>query len=178
MIQKITRIILLLTFSLPLAPTVIAADYSHSLDIGKLNFSWTIEKNNLAAKISAPTTGWVAVGFNPTRKMKDANIIIGSVKNGKVEILDEFGFGATQHKSDDNIGGAVNVTIVGGREENGVTTLEFIIPINSGDDKDTAIDPAADTVVIVAHGGDSDSYRGKHVFRDTVKINLASGEKK
>ncbi len=163
---------------LSLSVTGFASDYQHSLDIEKMNFSWSVNGDQLAVKISAPTTGWVAVGFNPTDKMKDADIVIGYVKKGKVTIEDDFGMGATLHKSDNKIGGKENVTVVGGSEENGTTTLEFTMPLNSGDDKDTVIDPAADTVVIVAYGGERDSFRMKHEFRDTLTVNLGSGQKK
>lgn len=160
------------------APAVFAADYQHSLKVDKMTFDWSINDDQLAVKLSAPTKGWVAVGFNPSKKMKDADIIIGYVKNGKVKILDEFGSAATQHKSDKKIGGAENVTVVGGSEANNTTTIEFSIPLNSGDDKDTVIDPNADTIVILGYGSERDSFKVKHKFRDTITVNLGSGAQK
>ncbi|WP_163340668.1 DOMON domain-containing protein [Desulfopila sp. IMCC35008] len=170
--------VLTLLVSLSLVSTAWSVDYQHSLDIEKMNFSWSVNGDKLDVKLSAPTTGWVAVGFNPSKKMKDADIIIGYVKKGKVTIKDEFGSAPTQHKSDEKIGGTSNVTVVGGSEENGVTTIEFSIPLNSGDTKDSVIDPAADTVIIVGYGTERDSFKVKHVFRDTLTVNLASGQKK
>lgn len=160
------------------APTIFAAEYQHSLNIGKMTFDWSVNGDQLAVKLSAPTKGWVAIGFNPSKKMKDANIIIGYVKKGKVKILDEFGTAATQHKSDKKIGGTNSVTVIGGSEEGNTTTIEFSIPLDSGDAKDTAIDPNADIVAIFAYGPDRDSFRVKHKFRDTITVNLNSGEKK
>ncbi|MCD6121274.1 MAG: hypothetical protein J7K04_05515 [Spirochaetales bacterium] len=41
----------------------------------KITLKWKIEEKNLHIIIlSAETEGWLAVGFNPTKKMKDANI--------------------------------------------------------------------------------------------------------
>ncbi len=168
-----------LLFSLLLISTpAISAEYQHSLDIETMNFSWSVDSDKLAVKLSAKTDSWVAIGFNPTNKMKNADIIIGYVKKGKVTIKDEFGVTATTHKSDEKIGGTDNVTVIGGSEEGGVTTIEFSIPLNSGDEKDTVIDPNADTVVIFAHSKDRDSFRIKHSFVATETINLGSGEKK
>lgn len=180
MLKKIITPAALVVFiiSLFLASPLLAASYTHSLDIQKMNFSWNVNGDKLEVKLSAPTTGWVAIGFNPTSKMKGADIVIGYVKDGKVKIKDEYGTAATQHKSDTKVGGSDNVTVIGGSEENGVTTIEFAIPLNSGDDKDTVIDPAADTVVIVAYGSERDSFKVKHKFRDTLTVNLASGTKK
>lgn len=155
-----------------------SVEYQHSLTVEKMTFDWSVAGDQLAVKLSAPTTGWVAVGFNPSSKMKDANIIIGYVKDGKVKIEDDFGMAATQHKMDDKIGGTDNVTVVGGTEEGKTTTIEFSIPLNSGDEKDGVIDPAADTTVILGYGGDRDSFKMKHAFRDTIVVNLSTGAKK
>ena len=155
--------------------TALAADYQHSAKTAKMTFDWSINGDQLAVKLSAPTKGWVAIGFNPTKKMKDANIIIGYVKKGKVKILDEFGSAATQHKSDKKIGGTENVTVVGGSEDGNTTTIEFSIPLNSGDGKDTVIDPQTDTTIILAYGPERDSFKVKHKFSDTITVNLATG---
>jgi hypothetical protein len=155
-----------------------STEYQHSLTVEKMTFDWSIAGDQLAVKLSAPTTSWVAVGFNPSNKMKDANIIIGYVKNGKVKIVDHFGTAATQHKEDDKIGGSENLTVVGGSEEGEVTTIEFSIPLNSGDEKDGAIDPAADTNLIFAYGEGRDSFRVKHKFNQSVVVNLSTGATK
>lgn len=155
-----------------------STEYQHSITAEKMTFDWSVVGDQLAVKLSAQTTSWVAVGFNPSKKMKDANIIIGYVKKGKVKILDDHGTAATQHKSDKKIGGADNVTVVGGTEEGDVTTIEFTIPLNSGDAKDGVIDPNADTTVILGYGQGRDSFKVKHKFRDTIVVNLSTGATK
>ncbi len=178
--QMNSIILALLPFALlfTLAGNAYSADYQHSIDVDKMKFSWSIDGDKLAASVSGPTTSWVAVGFNPTNTMKNADIIIGYVKKGKVTIKDEFGTSGSQHKSDKKIGGESNVTVVGGSEENGVTTIEFTIPLNSGDVKDTTIVPDGDTVLIFAYGKGRDSFRVKHQFRTTLTVNLSTGEVK
>ncbi len=159
----------------------IASEYQHTLTEGDMTFSWSINGDKLAALVSAPTTGWVSVGFNPTDKMKDANIIIGKVtKKGdqaKVTITDEYGIAAVAHKKDKKIGGASDVEVVSGTEEGDVTTIEFIIPLNSGDEKDSVLDPAGDTMVILAYAA-KDSFRLKHKKAYTLTVNLGSGATK
>lgn len=155
-----------------------AAGYKHSLTVDKMTFDWSVEGANLLVKISAPTKGWVGIGFNPTDEMKDANIILGYVKNGKVEIEDDFGTQPTVHLADTMKGGKSDVTVLGGTETGDTTTLEFSIPLNSGEPTDPAIDPEADTVVILAHGPNIDSFRMKHQFSAKITVNLESGAKK
>jgi hypothetical protein len=164
--------------SLLLSGNLHAADYQHSLTVDKMTFDWSVAGENLAVKLSAPTTGLVGIGFHPTDMMKDANIIIGFVKDGKVEISDDFGIQATQHTPDTKRDGQDNVTVVGGSETATTTTLEFTIPLKSGDANDGVIDPKADTVVLLAYGPDRDSTKLKHQFAKTITVNLGSGVKK
>ncbi len=156
----------------------LAADYDHTIEAKKMTFSWTIDGDNLAGKMTAETDGWVGVGFNPTKKMQDANYVLGYVKDGEVKVVDEFGTTATGHKNDTKIGGTENVTVVGGSEEGGITTIEFIIPLNSGDEKDGKIEIDGDTVVLLAYGAGRDSFKSKHKYRTSLTVNLSSGEVK
>lgn len=156
---------------------VVAATYDHELTEKDMTFAWKVDGENLAVKISAKTEGWVGIGFNPSKAMKDSNIIIGYVKKGEVKILDEFGDKENAHSPDKKLGGTEDVTVVGGTEENGVTTLEFVIPLKTEDKHDTTIDPGGDTTVLLAYGGGRDSFRAKHRYRGTIVVNLTTGTK-
>ena len=46
-----------------------------------IELQWRTDDEYLYINVSAPTTGWVAVGFDPTNQMANANIIIGYVDN-------------------------------------------------------------------------------------------------
>lgn len=152
-----------------------AADYDHTVEAKNMTFSWKIDEDKLAGKMTAETDGWVGVGFNPTKKMQDANYVIGYVKDGEVKIADEFGSTSTGHKTDTELGGTEDVTVVGGTEEGGVTTIEFIIPLESSDKNDAKIDVNGDTVVLLAYGAGRDSFKNKHKYRTTMTINLSTG---
>ena len=157
-------------------PFLDAADYAHEVNAKKMSFAWTVNGDKLDVKLSADTTGWVAVGFNPADAMKGANYILGFVKDGKVTLSDDFGDSPTGHKPDDKLGGTEDVTLVGGSEENGATTIEFSIPLASRDANDGSnIDVNGETVVLLAYGPDRDSFKIKHKFRTAMKVNLATG---
>lgn len=152
-----------------------AADYDHSIDMKKLRFSWSVKGDSLQIQLVGKTKGWVAVGFNATSQMKNANIIIGYVKKGKVKISDDYGTTRTKHKSDKKLKGKKNLKKVSGNESGGVTTLNFTIPLNSGDKYDGVINPDKDTRVIFATGK-RDSFRLGHNFQATLDVNLGSGK--
>lgn len=52
---------------------------------------WQVTGDQITVQMNAPTTGWVAVGFDPASMMAEANMIIGYVENGTLTIADDSG---------------------------------------------------------------------------------------
>ncbi len=139
----------------------------------EFTFAWRVSGDNLDVRMSAPTTGWVSVGFDPTRAMRDADMKFGFVSNGSAEMADHFGTSAIQHDFDTEIGGSRDLRNVSGTEADGRTTLSFTMPLDSGDEYDAALASGQEHVIIYAHGGDGvDDYSTKHVARGGFKIQL------
>lgn len=156
--------------------TCLAADpLDHKITVENITFQWTVVDDHIKISLSAKTEGWVAVGFNPSRAMKDANLILGYVKEEKATITDHFGVTKHQHKSDEKLGGKNNITDISGTEEKGITTINFTIPLDSGDDNDPVISTDAETTVLLAYSTGRDSFRTRHKFRTSLKVNLKTG---
>lgn len=152
---------------------VIKTDLFSEITEKKITLKWKVEGELLRVIISAPTTGWVSVGFAPEREMKGANIIIGYVKNGTAFLRDDYGDGNENHQSDATLGGSDNVSSQGGNEVNGVTEVSFAIPLNSGDRYDRKLIPGNSYKVILAYGPDgSDNFDEKHRRRVRTKIEV------
>jgi len=152
-----------------------AAPFQHQLTTDGITFEWSIEKKDITIQLSAETDGWVAIGFNPSEKMKDANFILGYVKRGKTVVADHFGITAHQHKSDKKLGGKENITNIEGHEKDGITTISFSIPLDSGDETDQVLSMDGETTVLLAYGSGRDSFRTRHKFRTALKVNLNTG---
>lgn len=177
MLNKNLMTVLLVVFVLAAAP-LYAETYDHEVTARGMSFSWTVDGDTLKGKMSAKTRGWVAVGFNPSNKMKDANIVIGYVEDGAGTIADHFGDKVTGHSEDSELGGTSDVTLVGASEENGTTTIEFTMPMASGDEYDGSLTADGDTVLLLAYGPNRDSFRPRHSYRGTKTVNLATGAEK
>ena len=139
----------------------------------RITLRWKVDGERLRVILSAPTTGWVSVGFAPEREMKGANIIIGYVKADKVFIRDDFGDGNESHQSDTALGGTDNVSSPGGSEINGVTEISFVVPLDSEDPYDAKLAPGDSCRVILAYGPDgSDNFEEKHRKRTRAEITI------
>ncbi len=134
-------------------------------------FVYGIDGENLKASLSFKTSGWVSVGFNPSKAMKDANIIIGYAHPENPLISDHFGSGTYKHQADTLIGGKDNIISGSCTEKDGVTTLSFTIPLDSGDRRDTVLKKESKVKVIFAAGKDKD-LKKKHVKRARTEIVL------
>lgn len=132
-----------------------------------IKLQWKVEGSNLDVILSAPTTGWVAVGFDPSNRMQGANIILGKVDNGIPEVRDDFGSAPTDHTDDDS----QDATINGGAEVDGITTIRFSIPLDSEDSNDKPLVEGESYKVILSYGS-NDDFDQKHSTRTSVTITL------
>ena len=122
----------------------------------------TTYNNEIDVKLSAQTTGWLSVGFGGTNTGHNgANIIIGYVSNGTLQIRDHYGINAENHSSDTSLGGTDNIIQSSGTESGGVTTINFRIPLNSGDQYDKVLTVGGSMHIILAKGS-ADNFTSMH----------------
>jgi hypothetical protein len=148
-------------------------EYAHNQAFGQVTLHWSNDAEFLYMAMEARTTGWIAVGLAPVRRMQGANFLFGYVKDGETSLWDAYGqeeTGAT-HPPDEQIGGTNDIVAYAGSEIDGVTLIEFQIPLDSGDAYDQPLAPGSQVPVIAAIGrtDDFDSY---HTFRGGGTITL------
>ena len=136
-----------------------------------ITFRWKVDGALLRVNVVAPTRGWVGVGFAPSVRMQDANIIIGYVVGDRAYISDEYGNGPTTHQPDVYANGTNNIVGAAGREYDGNTELSFAIPLNSGDMRDRPIVPGRNCTVMLGYGPDTaDEFTTRHATRTTICV--------
>ncbi|MBN2379414.1 PKD domain-containing protein [candidate division WOR-3 bacterium] len=141
--------------------------------VGDFIFKWRTTEEVIDVILSAPTTGWVAVGFDPTTAMQNANFMIGYVDGQDAMISDEFGDGTFTHKPDTILGGKDDVSNASGSEADGTTQISFTIPLDSGDENDRPLTPGQTYKIIFAYGpAGSDNFTAKHSVKNSRNIEL------
>ncbi|MCF7793298.1 MAG: hypothetical protein K9N09_05920 [Candidatus Cloacimonetes bacterium] len=136
-------------------------------------FKWKVVGDSLRCMLLAPTTGWLAVGFDPTDDMQNANFIIGYVNNGTTYVRDDFGVSETMHSADVGLGGENHVTRVFGHEESGISEIRFTIPLNSGDQYDRILIPGQTYEIIFAYGfNGADDFNSMHDEEEDTDIQI------
>lgn len=151
---------------------ILEADYS-SLEHQGYSLQWRVNGDMLDVVLSYETTGWISVGFDPSRMMQDANIIIGYVTDGTATVSDQYGTGQTAHQPDTEIGGADSLVNASGVEEKGYTEISFSMPLDSGEDSDRPLEPGSTYTVLLGHGPDgADDFTTYHAGRTSVEIEI------
>ena len=171
-----TLITAVLMIFIPLAGS--AMEYQHKIEVKDMAFSWSVEDEKLCVELSAKTTGWVGIGFDPEKAMQGANIIIGAVKGEKFKVEDHYGDRKRNHSNDKKLGGTNDVMDAAGFEEDGVTTISFAIPLKTEDKWDKDIVTDQPIKIMLAYGAGKDSFKTRHPYRTVLEVNLSTGENK
>lgn len=144
-----------------------------------IQFSWYNDSSYLWCGVRVSVKGWVAVGFDPEKYMEGANFVLGYVSKGSTLVRDDYGTGMFSHKPDmqlkskkaDTVNGQNNVLEYKGTQTDGWTTLEFKIPLNSGDKYDKTLKVKKEYIVLIS-ASDKDDFGVKHNVKAIGNINL------
>lgn len=138
---------------------------------GDYEIRWRTDGESIYIGIRARTAGWIAVGFYPTARMKDVDMVIGYVTDGRAVISDQFSTGDFgPHQADTVLGGKENISLGGGREEGGFTVIEFKRLVNTGDNFDASL--AHGSIPIIWSYGADDNTSIHHLNRGYGEIIL------
>lgn len=148
-----------------------AGEYSNSRKFGDYTLYWRSDEENIYFGMAAKTDGWVAIGIQPGSRMKDADMIFGFVKDGEVEIQDQYSTGDFgPHSLDTELGGSDDIVAFGGIEDDEFTTIEFSRKMNTGDTYDNPVSPGVNK--IIWSYSSSDSLSARHSTRGYGEIEL------
>ncbi len=137
---------------------------------------WEHDGTNIYIGMETPGTGWVGIGLGPQGVgMDGCNMIVGYVDDtGSLLLLDEIGVG-WEHQEDTTLGGTDDILAKAGSESNGKTIIEFIFPLNSGDELDHSFEVGGTYGFFLGYQASVDDFISYHTKRSkTIDIYLIS----
>ncbi|WP_255453208.1 DOMON domain-containing protein [Thermococcus sp. GR6] len=150
-------------------------EYAHKLYLagGKLVIYWRNDDTYLYMALMGQTTGWIAIGFEPSSAMKDADMVFGWVQDDQTVVIDAYSTGTYgPHPPDEKLGGNSDIVEYAGSEENGYTVIEFRRKLNTGDQYDKVFMPGQKIKFIFAMA-DADDFTTKHnIARGSGELTL------
>jgi len=140
--------------------------------ITSIAVSWVHDDVNISVGLVSPGTGWAGIGFGPEGVLMDgSNIVIGYVLGAATVISDEFGVGLN-HIADIGLGGRDDILERAGSEASGKTTLEFRIPMDSGDAYDIALRTGKTFSLLLAYHDTADDLITLHTSASVESLVL------
>ncbi len=123
------------------------------------------EQENLNMRLESPSAGWIAVGFEPSTRMADAQIIIGGFEEDDVLAVEEhIGTGATSHEQIEES----YIDEYAGERDDEYTVIEFVIPL--GEETRYDLTAGEEYEVILAYHDESDNFVQRHTQRTSENI--------
>lgn len=132
---------------------------------------WRIENENLRVKVSAPSLGWVAVGFNTKPDLVGTNLIMGAVEEGFYRVDDRYIVTAGDHRAMQSLGVNDKILFRSGFETGNKTTIEFVIPRQAEDPYHIHLTAGSMYHLLLAYSMEDD-FEHHSIMRTTIKINL------
>jgi hypothetical protein len=158
---------------------VIGADeYPHSLTAanGDMEIHWMVDGDTVQFGLRARTTGWIAIGLEPTQAMKDADMYFGWYAGGTVHVEDAYATGIFgPHPRDIDQGGTFDITDYDVVQDGEWSTFEFRRLLDTGDGKDHKV-PASGKLDLIWANGVNDDWNQQHQRRGSATIDTGTGE--
>jgi hypothetical protein len=154
-----------------LEPTTTSDGYK-MVETIEMTAQWKVVDDQLEIILTSPTDGWLAIGFDPSSVMQDADIYIGYIDDeGNVTVRDDYGTWFTSHEADTSLGGSNHATVLGGSESDEGSRIRFRIPLESGDQYDNPLEEGNEHVMMLAYGTNDDiGKRHKNRVSFTVEL--------
>ncbi|WP_422079443.1 DOMON domain-containing protein [Ulvibacterium sp.] len=124
--------------------------------VSGISFTYTITGTNLECTLTAPTHGWVGVGFNEKNSIVGSDLLLFHVVDGKTASTDMYVKGFGNPVRDSRLGGRNSIHILEGKEKNHSTTIHFSVPLNSGDPNDFIHEVGKEFWLILAYSVEDD----------------------
>ena len=108
------------------------ARFERRIERNQTAFAWSHQGNRLFGDLSAPTKGWLAVGFNDEPILKGTRFLIGVVEGGMVRAEMHIA-NPPHHEPIQPLRGRSDIRHLKGQCESGRSRLAFSLPHQSTD---------------------------------------------
>jgi len=139
----------------------------------EMKVQWYHQNNRVFFEMSAPTKGWVTIGFNDQNKLKNAYLIMGRLvtPQANAEVVEHFTSAPGNYRSIESLGKVPAIQHVYGEQKNGRTILKFSLPVIPKSKYQQALSPGRNCVLILAYSTHTD-FQHHSIMRTSLNITL------
>lgn len=136
-----------------------------------MEINWHHKGPNIHISMSAPTEGWVAIGFNPSPGIKGTYLLMGHIEEGKPDVVEHYTLSPGNYRTLESLECSPRVKNIRGSEKEGTSLLSFTIPtrVNSAYHQD--LSEGNEYNLIIAYSREDD-FQHHSMMRTSVRVEL------
>lgn len=142
-----------------------------SLEVNGMKVKWVIKDKHIQFELSAPTKGWLAIGFNETEALPNTYLVMACVVHGKVMVVEHKTLAPGNYQPITALGGQASVVLLGGKEQDNATTVQFSIPQQVADGFHKRLLPGSKWHLLMAYSREDD-FKHHSMMRSNIAITL------
>ncbi|RQD80162.1 MAG: hypothetical protein D5R99_05990 [Methanocalculus sp. MSAO_Arc1] len=152
--------------------TVGEGEYHYSQQLSdSMTIHWRTTETTLQMALVGRAEGWVGIGFGTGRMASGIDYIVGYV-DGDAVVRDMYSESPRcPIVADTDLGGRDDIIRSGGSQRDGITTIEFERPLDTGDPYDHVLE-AGEAIPIIWALSDTHDIGVRHRERGTATITL------
>lgn len=133
--------------------------------------SWEEKGEWLEIEMSAPSQGWLAIGFNEHEGLAGTHLIMAAIRGKELELSDRYILCAGDHRALSDLGIEERIELISGEENTSGSRVSFRIPIHTPDDYHKNLLPGTSFHLLMAYSREDD-FRHHSMMRTSVQITI------
>jgi hypothetical protein len=165
------EIILILSVMLISNNSIAQQNTLKKISKNRMNVSWYYVNNKIFFEMSAPTNGWVTIGFNTKSGMVGAYLLMGNIINNKVTLVEHYTKSPGNYFPISKFGAISQVENVEGVEKSNNTTIKFSLPIKAFSKYQKDLTETKEYIMIIAYSQEDD-FQHHSIMRTSINVKL------
>jgi DOMON domain len=141
------------------------------LEVNGMIVNWVIKDKYIEFQLSAPTTGWLAIGFNETDALPGTYLVMARVQQDVVQVVEHKTLAPGDYQPITVLGGQAAIMVLSGKEQGNATTVQFRISQQVADGFHKQLLPGSKWRLLVAYSREDD-FKHHSMMRTNIAITL------
>ena len=142
-----------------------------SISKNKMNLSWHFSNDRIYFEMTAPTNGWVTIGFNTNESIKNAYLLMGNIINDKVNVVEHYTLEPGHYKSLLELGEQPQVNEISGNQNSKGSMIKFSLPIMASSKYQKDLTEGSEYTMILAYSQEDD-FQHHSMMRTSAIVKL------
>ncbi len=162
------KYLLIIITALMTTPAIAQSANVKTIAKNRMTVNYTHHGDMISFDLSAPTTGWIAIGFNEHRGIVGSHLIMCRIVDGKPEVVEHYTISAGKYKPIIDLGGKSAISNIKGEQDNGTTNVSFDIVTSTIDQYHKDLSEGKEYYIMLAYSL-SDDFQHHSIMRTNIK---------